>query len=87
MLPIDQACSFVSSGWRPRFKLTHPALPSSGIPSIGASRTEDLIISDESLEGLRATGDIPKVRYVDVSSSQSAIIPRGLNSSFWAATS
>lgn len=87
MLSIDQTCSLVSNGWHQVFKVAHPGLPSSEIPSVDASRTADLCTCDESLKGLRASGGVPRVRYVVVSLSQSAMIPRDLNSSFCAATS
>ena len=87
MLPIDQTCSLISGDSHEGFKVTHPGLPSSGILSADASRTASLITFDESLEGLCSTGGTPKVRYVVFSLSQSAMIPRDLNSSFWAATS
>ena len=87
MLSIDQTCHLVSNCSCQGLKATHPGLPSSETPLIGVSRTVGLIIPDESLKGIQVTGSIPKVRYVAFSLSQSAMIPKDLNSSFWAATS
>ena len=77
----------ISSGSHQESKAAHPGLPSSGIPSAGASRTVSLIIPDESLREAGEVRGIPRVRYVAFSLSQSAMIPKDLNSSFWAATS
>lgn len=87
MLPIDQTCFPVSNGSYQGFRMAHPGLPFSGIPSTGASRTVGLIILDEPLIGASGVRGIPRVRYEAFSLSQSAMIPKDLNSSFWAATS
>ena len=67
--------------------MAHPVLPSSGIPLADASRTVGLIILDEQLRGASEARGIPRVRYEAFSLSQSAMTPKDLNSSFWAATS
>ena len=87
MLSIDQTYRLVSNGSHQGFKSAYLGPPSSGIPLIGASRTVGLMVPGKPLKGIRTTGGIPKVRYVAFSLSQSAMIPKDLNSSFWAATS